>query len=69
MRVRAKLITGEMVEVFPEMLETLIATDRVRLFNRGDRWVVVGRDPVRGRPRKVKTFTIQLDIDFGLKLS
>ncbi|OHB26628.1 MAG: hypothetical protein A2X84_05025 [Desulfuromonadaceae bacterium GWC2_58_13] len=50
MRVRAKLITGEMVEVFPEMLETLIATDRVRLFNRGDRWVVVGRDPVRGRP-------------------
>jgi hypothetical protein len=50
MRIRAKLTTGEIVEVFPEMLENLIAANQVRLFNRDDGWVVVGRDPVRGRP-------------------
>jgi hypothetical protein len=50
MRVHAKLTTGELVEVFPEKLEKLIASCRVCLFKRDNRWVVVGRDPVRGRP-------------------
>jgi len=53
MRVRAKLTTGETVDVDPEMLEGLIAADLVRRFVRGNKWVVVGRDPVRGRPHGV----------------
>ncbi len=50
MRVQAKLTTGELVEVFPERLEVLIESCRVCIFKRGDSWVEVGRDPVRGRP-------------------
>jgi len=48
MMIRIMYNTGRFDLVKPELLDTLLASERIGSFKRSDGWAVVGRDPLRG---------------------
>lgn len=48
MRIPVMLKDGTALNVYPRVLNHLLAVEKVLLFKRADGWVVLGHDPVRG---------------------